>query len=152
MIKIRCFNTVRWVVFLLCLVSPQRSVQAQTLSQIQQTTQIPTVPQAPQIPATLPTKKKPLNLPQYQAPGIPKQRYYPTRARVTKFIFQGNTVFSQRQLEAVVAAYTGREITFAELLQARSVITKYYVERGYITSGALVPLKGNQLIRQVDGG
>ena len=152
MIKIRCFNTVRWVVFLLCLVSSQRSVQAQTLSQIQQTTQIPTVPQAPQIPATLPTKKKPLNLPQYQATEIPKQRYSPARARVTKFIFQGNTVFSQRQLEAVVAAYMGREITFAQLLQARSAITKYYAERGYITSGALVPLKGNQLIRQADGG
>ena len=128
-------------------------MQAQTaLSQIQQPAQIPTVPRTPQIPAPLPTKKKPLNLPQYQAPEIPNQGHYPIRARVTKFIFQGNTIFSQRQLEAVVAASTGREITFAQLLQARSAITKYYFERGYITSGALIPLEGNQLIRQVDGG
>ena len=32
-----------------------------------------------------------------------------------------------------------RQISFAELLQARSAITQLYVSRGYITSGAFVP-------------
>lgn len=151
--KIKYFKAVWWVVILVSLGSPQHYVQAQTLSQIQQPKRIPTVPQSPPIPAPLPTKKKPLNLPpQHQAPEIPSQRHSPTKARVTKFRFQGNKVFSDRQLEAVVAAYTGKEITFGQLLEARSAITKHYIEQGYITSGALIPLTGNQLIRQVDGG
>jgi hemolysin activation/secretion protein len=32
-----------------------------------------------------------------------------------------------------------RELTFAELLQARSAITQYYTDRSYVTSGAFIP-------------
>ncbi len=51
----------------------------------------------------------------------------------------------------MVAPYLGRSISFEELLQARSAITKFYVKRGYITSGALIPVKDNQKI-QAQGG
>ncbi len=34
---------------------------------------------------------------------------------------------------------TGRELSFAQLLQARSSITQLYIECGYITSGAILP-------------
>ena len=71
--------------------------------------------------------------------------------RVKKFVFKGNTVFNKQQLEAVVAPYLGREISFAQLLQARSAITKLYVDQGYITSGAFIPVAENQKI-QAEGG
>lgn len=61
------------------------------------------------------------------------------KVAVKKFAFEGNRVFSDRQLEKVVAAYAGREITGEELEEARVRLTKHYVEAGYITSGALLP-------------
>jgi hemolysin activation/secretion protein len=58
---------------------------------------------------------------------------------VKKFAFEGNHVFSRRQLAKVVAAYEGRDITSEELEEARVALTKHYVDAGYITSGALLP-------------
>jgi len=58
---------------------------------------------------------------------------------VKSFKFIGNTVFSSEELAKAIANYTNRPISFAELLQARSEITKYYTDRGYVTSGAIVP-------------
>jgi hemolysin activation/secretion protein len=61
------------------------------------------------------------------------------KVKVKKFEFEGNHVFSSRQLAKVVASYSGREITSEELEEARVMLTKHYVDAGYITSGALLP-------------
>jgi hemolysin activation/secretion protein len=61
------------------------------------------------------------------------------RITVRQFVFEGNHVFSDRQLAKVVAPYTGRVITTEELEEARVALTKHYVEAGYITSGAVLP-------------
>ena len=61
------------------------------------------------------------------------------RVTVKRFEFEGNDVFSKRQLAKVVASYAGREITSEELEEARMALTRHYVEAGYITSGALLP-------------
>ncbi len=61
------------------------------------------------------------------------------RVTVKKFEFEGNRVFPSRRLAKVVANYAGREITSEELEEARVALTKFYVEAGYITSGALLP-------------
>jgi hemolysin activation/secretion protein len=61
------------------------------------------------------------------------------KVAVKKFEFEGNHVFSDRQLAKVVASYTGREITSEELEEARVALTRHYVDAGYITSGALLP-------------
>ncbi|WP_163702734.1 ShlB/FhaC/HecB family hemolysin secretion/activation protein [Adonisia turfae] len=58
---------------------------------------------------------------------------------IQRFEVIGSTVFSSEELEAVISEFTGRPITFTEILQARSAITKLYVENGYITSGAFFP-------------
>ncbi|MCU0568693.1 MAG: ShlB/FhaC/HecB family hemolysin secretion/activation protein, partial [Oculatellaceae cyanobacterium Prado106] len=41
--------------------------------------------------------------------------------------------------EEVTRGFTGRSISFSELLQARSAITQLYVDNGYVTSGAFIP-------------
>jgi len=51
----------------------------------------------------------------------------------------GSTVFSLETLAKVTAPFTQRPLSFAELLQVRSAVTQLYVDRGYITSGALIP-------------
>lgn len=156
MAKLKRFNNVCGVaIFLIALnvkVEPLKS-QIVTVSQLPER-DIPTVPQPTQVPSPLPFRREPLLTPSSPKPPTPEilnYEHYPTRARVKKFIFQGNTVFSDRQLETLLAPYTRREITFAELLQARAEVTKLYVDRGYISSGALVPLIRNQSIRPNEG-
>lgn len=142
-----------FVIALNLKIEPLRS-QIVTISQLPKR-DIPTVPQPIQVPPPLPSKREPplLNSPSPKPliPEIPNEEQYPIRARVKKFIFEGNTVFSDQQLEVVVAPYTGREITFTELLQARAAVSKLYIDQGYTTSGALVSFIGNQSIRADEG-
>ena len=56
-----------------------------------------------------------------------------------RFEVVGSTVFTEEELQAALAPYVGRPLTFAELLQARTTITQLYVEAGYLTSGAFIP-------------
>jgi hemolysin activation/secretion protein len=91
---------------------------------------------------------------------------------VTQFKFDESTVFSDRELLQAIAKALDIDVsklpetekdspiklTFAELLQARSAITQLYIEKGYITSGALIPPQtippggGVVTIQIVEGG
>ncbi len=71
---------------------------------------------------------------------------------VKKFEIVGSTVFSQQELQAVTAPFIDRPLSFAELFQVRSAITKLYTDRGYINSGAYIPpqeLQNGTVIIQV---
>jgi hemolysin activation/secretion protein len=76
---------------------------------------------------------------------------------IEQFEFEGNTAFTDAELTNVIEAYTNRPITFAELLQAEAVITQYYIDAGYVNSGALLPANQNLsdgivTLRIVEGG
>jgi hemolysin activation/secretion protein len=58
---------------------------------------------------------------------------------IRAFRVEGSTVFSAEELARVTAPYTGRAISSEELLDLRDAITAYYVERGYLSSGATIP-------------
>jgi len=67
---------------------------------------------------------------------------------VDRYEVVGSSVFSPAELEVVTKPFTTpvlkRPVTFVDILQARSAVTKLYVDRGYVTSGAVVrpqPLK-----------
>ncbi|MBK8535527.1 MAG: ShlB/FhaC/HecB family hemolysin secretion/activation protein [Candidatus Competibacteraceae bacterium] len=64
-----------------------------------------------------------------------------TRERVVvrQFELTGNTVFSAEELAAVTAPYINRALTAEELQEVRRQLTLYYVERGYLNSGAVIP-------------
>lgn len=51
----------------------------------------------------------------------------------------GSTIFSPEQLAAVTAPYTNREVTAEDLEALRVALTRLYVDRGYINSGAILP-------------
>lgn len=59
--------------------------------------------------------------------------------KVNRFLFVGNTVFSDAQLQQHIKSYEQREITAEELQDVRYQLTQYYVKAGYINSGAIVP-------------
>ncbi len=61
------------------------------------------------------------------------------RLFVREYRLSGNTVFTSEELAPLTAPYAGREIGTEELAALRLTLTKYYVERGYINSGAVVP-------------
>ncbi|XHR85406.1 MAG: ShlB/FhaC/HecB family hemolysin secretion/activation protein [Gloeotrichia echinulata GP01] len=71
---------------------------------------------------------------------------------VERFVFVGNTVFSTEQLAKVATPYTKRRITFAQLIQLRSELTKLYLDQGYVTSGVIIPpqtIKAGVVVIQV---
>ncbi len=51
----------------------------------------------------------------------------------------GSTVFSPTELAKVTKAYLDREVTSAELEELRLALTRLYVDKGYINSGAVIP-------------
>ncbi len=79
-------------------------------------------------------------LPSTGSPNLPNDDTGSTEAKiqVTSYQVKGSTVFSPEELAAVTAPYIG-EVTFSQLLQARSAVTKFYVDQGYVTSGAFIP-------------
>ena len=59
--------------------------------------------------------------------------------QVSGFRFRGNTAFSDETLQSLTTAYTGRPISFEELLRLRDELTLHYVSHGYVTSGIVLP-------------
>ncbi len=77
------------------------------------------------------------------------------RVRVKKFRFEGNQVFSDRDLQKAVAPFANRDLTSAEIEEARLAVTLRYVQAGYINSGALLPdqdLKDGVLVFKIVEG
>lgn len=114
-------------------------------------------PLAPQPPTLLPPPEQLLESPQTIPPtpeAIPGK--VPETITVERFEFEGNTAISDEDLAEATAQFTNKSISFAELFQARSAVTQLYLERGYITSGALIPLQtiegGVVRIQVVEGG
>ena len=95
---------------------------------------------SPEPPQSLPSPEDLLQpLPSETTP----QEAFPGNATQTitikRFEVVGSTVFSPERLAKLLAPFTQKPISVAELFQARSAVTQLYVENGYITSGAYLP-------------
>jgi hemolysin activation/secretion protein len=111
---------------------------------------------APQPPTPLPAPSdllrpdNPLTTPNEQIPSVSET------LTVKRFEVVGSTVFSREQFAKVLAPFTNKPIAFAQLLQARTVISELYIKNGYITSGAYIPpqilTSGVVKIQVVEGG
>jgi hemolysin activation/secretion protein len=96
---------------------------------------------------------RPLELPQYTAPQpgrvlpdivVPQQPSLTSLAAgrelpVTSIEVRGATVLTKEEIAALVGPYLGRSIRYTELETLRLALTRAYVERGYVTSGARIP-------------
>ncbi len=60
------------------------------------------------------------------------------KVKVDRFEVVGSTRFKPEEFAKVMAPFSGRELTFAEMVQARTAVTKLYVDKGYVTTGALI--------------
>jgi hemolysin activation/secretion protein len=57
---------------------------------------------------------------------------------VREIEFVGGTVFESQDFAPLTAEYAGRKLTFEDLLRLRDETTLLYVNRGYLTSGAII--------------
>ncbi|NDJ24814.1 BamA/TamA family outer membrane protein [Nostoc sp. B(2019)] len=100
----------------------------------------PSPPPSPQLPQPLPP---PAELLPPSAPTPTPEESLPSKIPLTitveRFEVVGSTVFSPEELTQVLAEFTKRPISLAQLYQARSKITELYINKGYITSGAYIP-------------
>lgn len=75
-------------------------------------------------------------------PVGPEQDYkLPTAPRllVREFQFEGNRAFSVAELSLVTSSFTNRSLSSEELEQARRAVSLFYINHGYVNSGALLP-------------
>jgi hemolysin activation/secretion protein len=106
-----------------------------------QTAPLPTGPLPSQKPLAPPEFRKPppeeLKLPPVSPPA--GERLPTLRVLVRTFHITGNTVFPDAELQKIAAPFENREITNTDLEELRQRLTVYYVNRGYINSGAVIP-------------
>ena len=58
---------------------------------------------------------------------------------VRKVVVTGNTVFTPEELAGVTAPYENRPLNNEDLESLRRSLTLYYIDHGYINSGAIIP-------------
>jgi hemolysin activation/secretion protein len=97
----------------------------------------PTQPETPQLKPLPPVEdllEQPPATPPEQQPGD-----LSGTIEVKRFQIEGSTVFDEEELQELIKQYTNRPITFADLLQVETILTRFYNSQGYINSGAVVP-------------
>lgn len=88
--------------------------------------------------------------PTEEAVPLPLQRVFVREIRIT-----GSTVFPPEELAQVTAPYVNRELSAEDLEALRLALTLYYVEKGYVSSGAIIPdqtvVEGVITLRVIEG-
>jgi hemolysin activation/secretion protein len=93
-------------------------------------------PEPPQAPPTI-QPQQPSPIPQQPSP-IPQP--LPSEViQVQKIQVVGSTILSQDEINALVKPLEGRSATLEQLKQVADKITEIYLDRGYITSRAVLP-------------
>jgi hemolysin activation/secretion protein len=93
----------------------------------------PLLPGMPAKPAA-PVLSSPTT-PQSDTPLLSQQ----SQLFVTHIQLQGNTVFSAEELATITSKYEHRAISAEDLRQLRHELTLFYINNGYINSGAVLP-------------
>jgi hemolysin activation/secretion protein len=97
-------------------------------------------PRPPQLPPAPPPPRAPeLELPAPPAKAEPGEGVAAPKIFVKEVRLTGNSAFTSDELAEVTAPYTNRDLTAEDLESLRLALTMYYVNRGYVTSGALIP-------------
>ncbi len=105
-------------------------------------------------PTPLPQKPPPEILP---PPPVLKEETGPPplRVYVDTIQIEGNTVFSQEELDQVTQPYRDRNLTTEDLEELRQALTLLYINKGYVSSGAIIPdqavTDGRIVFRMVEG-
>jgi hemolysin activation/secretion protein len=75
-------------------------------------------------------------------PDVPDQYARTTTAQspaLTGFLLEGSTIFGQSEVDGALQEFVGRSATFETLQQARNALTLMYNQKGYVSSGVILP-------------
>lgn len=98
-------------------------------------------PPTPPAPPVTPFDINPFRLPS----GIDPQADSSVILTPRRFTFQGNTIFTDDELQLAIAEYIGKPVSVSELYQLEEKITQLYVGEGYLTSGAIIANTGVEI-------
>ena len=87
----------------------------------------PSPPPAPTLPPLPPPPAEPPE-------ALPLERIFVREIRII-----GSTVFSPAELAEVTGPYVDRSLTAEDLEELRLDLTRHYITRGYVNSGAIIP-------------
>ncbi len=77
------------------------------------------------------------------------------RLFIKRILVEGNSVFSEQALQDMLKPYEGRNVSIAELEALRQQLTHYYIDHGYVNSGATLAAdaydKGELHIKIIEG-
>jgi len=62
-----------------------------------------------------------------------------SKIEVKEFQFDGNRVFSDEELTKLTQPYENKVLSPEELQEVKNKITAYYIQKGYVNSGAIIP-------------
>jgi hemolysin activation/secretion protein len=86
------------------------------------------------------TPEAPIKTPEEAAPVPEEQKSpYGPRVFIKEIKLTGNTVFTADELQPIIAPYQDRFVASSELEDLRVALTHYYIDHGYINSGAVIP-------------
>ncbi|MDD2698241.1 MAG: ShlB/FhaC/HecB family hemolysin secretion/activation protein [Arcobacteraceae bacterium] len=77
-----------------------------------------------------------IKAPSYKAPMVADKGL---KIGVKGFTISNNTVFSDKELQELIKEYVGKELTFNQLNEVASIITKHYRNKGYFVARAYIP-------------
>jgi len=101
----------------------------------------------PKLPEYLPDTPEPgLELPQLPKGDIPLSQRTGSKLELKGVVFEGNTIFASKELELVAADFIGRKVSMADLEELRYRLTRYYTDKGYSNSGAII--KSGQIVKE----
>jgi hemolysin activation/secretion protein len=87
----------------------------------------------------LPPSLEPLPLVPPSVPPAAADEFLLKGVFVRKIVVTGNTVFTPEELSHVTAPYENRPLNNEDLESLRRALTLYYIDHGYINSGAIIP-------------
>jgi hemolysin activation/secretion protein len=127
------------ILLLLGMLSPNGYAIAQSIPTPVEPNRLPALPESLS-PTNRPNPiKPPVKSP--ESPIIPPSTPAEIEVIVRQIKVLGSTVFSEAELQQAIAPYLGKSAKIQDLLAIRTIITNLYVNRGYLTSGAFLPVQ-----------
>ncbi|MCX7068850.1 MAG: BamA/TamA family outer membrane protein [Methylococcales bacterium] len=93
----------------------------------------------PKLPNTIPEKLPSFTLPPAEKILLPQTYKNAVKIQLKGIKFTGNTVISDDDLQKIAQPFIGKAVSVPELEELRQQISQYYVQQGYVNSGAVLP-------------
>jgi hemolysin activation/secretion protein len=90
----------------------------------------------PKMPAFIPKKLPGFELPPIEKALLPQKNNSAFKMALKGVKFVGNTIISEDDLQKIAQSFIGKTVSVTELEDLRQQITQYYIQKGYVSSGA----------------